>query len=105
MPWHDESWEDGYDAWKTQSPDDEFDDECFHEEYEADFNGRATCYQCGHVWYLSSDEIEAERRRVKAYDEMMRREERREMVERIIDRLAFWRRWRKAPPIVDDIPF
>ncbi len=105
MAWDDDSWKDSYDSWKLASPDDEFEEECFHEDYEADVNGRATCCRCSHTWWLTSEEIERERQLHAAYDRMMRRKEWRERIARIIDTLAFWRRWRKPAPIDDDIPF
>jgi hypothetical protein len=103
MAWNDDSWRDSYDAWKLASPDDY--DECLHEDYEADVNGRATCDQCGTVWCLTKDEIERERQLHVAYDRMMRREEWRQWREDWVHRLAFWRRWRKPALIDDDIPF
>lgn len=106
MNWRDESWKDSYDDWKLLSPyDDEPDDECCHEDYEADINGRAHCCVCDYTWYLTAEEIDNERRRHEAYDQMMRHEARRERFARIVDRLAFWRRWRKPAPITDEIPF
>lgn len=107
MAWDDDSWKDGYDAWKLRSPyDDEPEEECYHEHYEADINGRATCDRCSHTWWLTDEEIERERELVVAYDAMMRREEWRQWRE-WISRLAFWRRWRKPKPalIDDEIPF
>jgi hypothetical protein len=95
----------GYDAWKPRSPDDEYPEECLHEDYEADINGRAICCQCGHAWYLTDDEIKLERELHVAYDAMMRREERRERIAALVRWLTFWRRWRKPTPIDDDIPF
>jgi hypothetical protein len=97
-----------YDAWKLRSPyDDEPEEECFHEEYEADFNGRATCCHCSHVWYLSDEEILAERRHQAAYDDMCRREERRERWRQVRAWFrSFLPRRRRQPPILDDeIPF
>lgn len=81
------------------------DEECYHEDYEADINGRATCCRCGEVFYLTRAEIEAERRQNAAYERYCRREERRERIERAVSLLAFWRRWRKPAPIDDEIPF
>lgn len=103
--WQNDSWKDSYDAWKLMSPDDERPEECCHEDYEADINGRATCCRCGECWYLTSEEIERERRLSTAYDAMVRREERREWINRWISRLAFWRRWRKHEGVTDDLPF
>mgnify|MGYP001574109374 CR=1 FL=1 len=105
MGWDDDSWKDGYDTWKLRSPDDEYPEACWHEEYEADINARATCCSCGHTWYLTSDEVERERALVKSYDEMMRREEWRLWIESLVRPLAFWRRWRKPATIDDEIPF
>ena len=54
-----------YDTWKSK-PDygDEPEDECDHEDYEVDIlTGRATCNMCGHSWWQSPEEIEAECRR------------------------------------------
>lgn len=64
MAWNDDNWKDGYDTWKLASPDDEVpEDECLHEEYDADWEGRATCCQCYHSWYLTSEQIAADRAR------------------------------------------
>lgn len=96
-----------YDNWKCRSPDDEDPDMCIHEDYEADVNGRASCCQCGLVFYLTAADIECERRLSADYDDMMRREEWREWRADWVHRLAFWRRWRKpkAVDINDEIPF
>lgn len=94
----------GYDAWKTRE-DDDYEDECWHEDYEADINGRATCCRCSHAWWMTDDEIRYERERHVAYDRMMRRAERREWIDGWVRKLAFWRRWRKPEPIDDEIPF
>ena len=103
--WHDDSWKDSYDSWKLASPDDEYEEECLHEDYEADINGRASCCRCSHSWWMTDDEIEHEREIHAAYDRMMSREERRERIRQLIRPLAFWRRWRKPAPIDDEIPF
>jgi hypothetical protein len=108
MGWNDDSWKDGYDAWKLRSPyDDEPEEECYHEHYEADINGRATCDRCSHTWWLTDEEIERERELVASYDQMMRREEWRLWRQEFVDRLAFWRRWRKRKHAIidDDLPF
>lgn len=104
MAWHDDSWKDGYDTWKLASPDD-YRDECLHEDYEADINGRAHCCSCPHSWWLTAEEIEAERERYESYDREMRKAEWRLWLKDQINRLAFWRRWRKPTPIDDDVPF
>jgi len=80
----DDRWRDGYDAWKLCSPYDERDEECYHEDYEADINGRAVCDRCGHTWWMTAAEIAAEREHVAAYDKMCRKWEREE----------YWRAWR-----------
>jgi hypothetical protein len=105
MAWYDDSWKDSYDSWKLASPDDEREDECSHEDYEADINGRATCCRCSHAWWMTDDEIKWERERYESYDRLWRREEWRLWFNQWIGRLAFWRLWRKSAPIDDDIPF
>lgn len=106
MAWDDDSWKDSYDSWKLASPDDEYEEECLHEDYEADINGRATCCRCSYVWWLTDEEIEHERELHVAYDDMMLREERRERIRRILHKVTWmWRRWRKPTPIDDEIPF
>lgn len=84
------------------------DEECYHEDYEADINGRATCCRCGHVWYLTSQDIERERKLNQVYDAMMRAEEWRQRVDRAISamkRLRFWRKKRPEVEINDEVPF
>lgn len=108
-PRHD-AWKDSYDAWKLRSPDDEYpEEECFHEDYEANSEGRATCCRCGESWWLTDEQIRAERANNEAYDKMMRREERREWWRerwhRLVSLVCFWRRWRKKPELDDEIPF
>lgn len=83
MSWNDDRWKDSYDAWKLASPDDYYDDDpdeelCDHDDYDADFNGRATCYRCGHSWYLTAEQIAAEHERQAAYDEHCQKQARRE---------------------------
>lgn len=85
--------------------DDDYNEECWHEDWEADINGRAVCCQCGERWWLTAEEIRREREWVAAYDEMMRKEEWRQWWDGWINRLAFWRRWRKPVTTNDDLPF
>ena len=105
MSWNDDSWRDGYDAWKLASPYDD-DDPCDHQEYEADvLTGRAICNMCGHAWWLTTEELNAEHRRIAEYGEWAADQYRRERWEW----LARWwdwlkPRWRKSPTS-DDLPF
>lgn len=76
-----------YDQWKTRSPDDdweldyeEYDPEmdCEHEHYEIDIlEGRCRCL-CGHNWYASHEQVEAEIKRQWEYSEHEEREDRRQ---------------------------
>ena len=51
------------------SEDDEPEDECDHEEYEADIlTGVATCGMCGHRWHQTPQDIERENERRAAYE-------------------------------------
>lgn len=109
----DDRWRDSYDAWKLRSPyDDEPEIDCDHDEYDVDWEGRATCSYCNEHWYLTSAELQAydaaEARWMAEYDRMQRREH-----------SPFWRtvwwlqalmrrarlRPRKPPTVVDDLPF
>lgn len=96
-----------YDTWKTR--DDELPEEiCIHEEYEANWDGRATCDRCGHAWWLSAEEIAADRANSDAYDAYCRREERRERWRQVREwfRSFLPRRRRPRPADIDDeIPF
>lgn len=115
MSWNDDSWRDTYDAWKLRSPyDDEPEDDCFHEEYEIDFNGNARCETCGESWYATAAEIAAQRERYREYDAYCRRVERRERwrrltypvrwpIFRLLSRL--WPRKSYAVLTDDEIPF
>jgi hypothetical protein len=85
MTYADDSWKDSYDAWKLATPpeyDGPDEPECFCEDYEINWEGRATCDRCGHEWWPTPAELEAERQRCAIAAEMLAREERRE----------FWRR-------------
>lgn len=110
-----------YDQWKTRSPDDEdaydalYDDDydpridCDHEHSDMDVcTGRCVCDVCGHSWYVTSEEVNAELDRRATYWEDVERDERRRWWRDQFDRIAFWRwRWRKRKivSIDDEIPF
>lgn len=81
-------------------------DFCTHEEYDSDIlTGRATCASCGHTWWQSAEEIEAEIERIRRYDEW-EAEQRRPW-----NRFREWlrehmpRRPRRRPEVDDGIPF
>lgn len=47
-----------YDAWKLASPpycDGPDEEECDHEEYEIDWEGRAECSRCQETWWPSAE--------------------------------------------------
>jgi hypothetical protein len=97
-----------YDQWKTDSGYDEGpEDECYHEEREINWEGRAECQRCGYSWWATAAEIRADEAVAASYDAYVRREMRRERLEHWFGWLAFWRRWRKprAAEINDEIPF
>lgn len=120
MTWNDDSWKDGYDAWKLASPHDDYEEEdpCDHEDAETDcLDGRVYCHRCGAQWYATAEELAAEHRRVVEYAKWEERENRRQwwrdLFAPILDpidslrwklRRLSWR-WRRAPIIDDDIPF
>ena len=85
MAWNDDSWKDSYDAWKLRSPYDDGPDEpeCYHEEFEIDFDGRARCNCCGETWMASADEIAFQREELAEYDAWSIRKERREFLRRL----------------------
>lgn len=80
----DDSWKDGYDAWKLASPDDEYDEpECYHDDYDVDIlEGRAHCNLCLESWYATEEEVRRQIEHQAEYDAWCRKQERRE----------FWRR-------------
>ena len=90
------------------------DDECFHEVYEIDIEGRAHCDACGETWWASDGEIASQREHQREYDKWCRREERREWwrqltrplrwaVYRLLERV--WPRKSCAVLTDDEIPF
>ncbi len=85
MIWNDDSWRDGYDAWKLRSPYDDYEEPepCDHEDH--DFNildGRCWCPRCGEVWNATNEDYE---RRAKAEAEFSKWERRQRSRE-------FWRK-------------
>lgn len=109
MSWNDDSWRDGYDAWKLASPYDD-EDPCDHEEYEADImTGRATCTMCGYAWWQTTEESAAESRRQAEYGEWAGDQERpwtrfKEWAREWWHRIKL--RWpARKSPVVDDLPF
>lgn len=97
-----------YDLWKLASPyDDPPEEDCCHEEYEANWEGMATCDRCGVTWWMTHEQFMAERANSEAYDRHCRREERQARIDEWVNWLAFWRRWRRRKPalIDDEIPF
>lgn len=96
MPWNDDSWKDGYDAWKLRAPDWDDDDppdyedgECGHESFDVDIlTGRAECQMCPHSWYASAEEIQRQIDHEAAYAEYLERGERDHKLESF---LQWWR--------------
>lgn len=98
----------GYDDWKLRSPDDELpEEECYHEEHEITWEGRATCNRCGNTWWATADEIRFQREASEAYDAYCRREERRERWRQVREWFrSFLPRRKPKPALIDDeIPF
>jgi hypothetical protein len=67
------------DLWSDQDDDYDFDgdykDECDHEESEMDVcTGRVECQICGHRWWATKEEIDAELDRMAAYSEWDRQQ-------------------------------
>lgn len=104
-----------YDDWKCTPPefyDDVDETPCDHEEYDVDWEGRASCNYCNHSWWLTHDELiaydEAMARWHADYDRQMRRENSRFW--RTIDWLKgvpsrIRQQFRRPQPIDDEIPF
>lgn len=106
MPWNDDSWKDGYDAWKLASPDDDYDEPCDHEDYEIDIiAGRAECHRCGESWYASEDEILSAIDAESAYDRYWERENRREWWREVWRSIRAFFRIRRPVITDDDVPF
>lgn len=128
MPWNDDSWRDGYDAWKLRSPDDDYgwhpdegpeaSNDCEMENgcrviWEINSEGLASCV-CGLEWIPSAEEKAA----FLAAKADLRRHERRERDREFWRRLTYPIRWpifrllekvwpRKAMRVLDDseVPF
>lgn len=102
-----------YDQWKTDSGYDER-DECYHEESDIDWEGRAHCAACGAVWTASKIEIDHQREQQAEYDTWCRQQERREFwrtltlpirwpIFRLLERV--WPRKSLSVLTDDEIPF
>jgi len=120
MSWNDDSWCDGYDAWKLRSPDDEYgyyEEPCDHDDREIDIlDGRTRCSRCGESWYATAAEIDAELRFQSEYAEAMEREDRRQWWSDLLYNVRYplqaihWqmqkRGWFRSRVMTDDeIPF
>ena len=60
---------------------------CDHEEYDVDWEGRATCDFCRQSWWLTAEQHEAWDRMVAACEDAYERE-------RLRERNPLWRFWR-----------
>lgn len=108
-----------YDQWKTRETDyayycDESDEECAHEDFETDSEGRRSCCRCDHRWWPTKEEIETERRLQREHDKWQRRQVRREFwrkitypirwpIYRLLDKV--WPRKSCSVLLDDEIPF
>ena len=54
------------------------DEECYHEEFEINYEGRAHCDRCGETWWASNADIEHQRYCNEQYDVYCREEERKQ---------------------------
>jgi hypothetical protein len=83
------------------------DEECYHEAFEINWEGLATCSDCGESWWPTQQDIEHVRYCNERYDAYCRREERLERWRQVRDwfRSFLPRRRRKPSPIDDEIPF
>lgn len=104
-----------YDQWKCTDPRDcEPEEECFHEEYDIDWEGFATCERCGHGWFASPQQVEAQRKHEEEYAKWEAEQHRRERWLKLTApfRWAWYRLWNPLSPRVaikslndDEIPF
>lgn len=112
-----------YDQWKCTDPNDtgydDREDNCNHEEFSIDWEGRASCDYCLAHWWASTDEIEAQRQHEQEYAEWQERQHRIEFLKRWFLDPTFALRWRlqdwlsrhwpwRKPKVIsdhDDIPF
>lgn len=64
---------DGCECVECWSDDDEFGDDCDHDDYELDvLTGRASCTMCNYSWFMSAKELERDQERRNAYEEEQR---------------------------------
>lgn len=87
--------------------DDPSQDDCDHDDYDADIiTGDATCHRCSYRWHMSDEEIAAEHARIERYQEWKKRERRREWFRAVARWFSgFFPRRRKAVDLDDEIPF
>lgn len=115
-----DDWRDTYDTWKLATPpehDGPGEEPCDHDEYEVDFNGRASCDYCPHSWWLTAGELrthfEVQARWSEDYDRALRRENSRfwravDWLRACVQRLRLLltrRRRAQMPTLDDDLPF
>lgn len=62
----------GYDDYDDEPRE----DDCDHDEYEIDWEGRAQCYRCGHSWWASSKQIAAQEEHERQYQEWVEQQRR-----------------------------
>lgn len=102
-----------YDQWKTDSGYDER-EECEHEVFEIDMEGRAHCDACSATWWAYPNEIRWQREQQAEYDTWCRKQERREFwrkltlpirwpIFRLLERV--WPRKSLSVLTDDEIPF
>lgn len=96
---------DAYD--EDEDWDDREDDPCDHDDYDADLlSGRCHCWRCGHSWYATAEQLDAQLRWESEYHEAMEREYRREWWRTLPARLwaKAWEPFRRKPPMPADDP-